>query len=57
MTGDVAAFAAQLGVLATRLLEEPPGLLELLSARSEALHLLEVERLSTPARRSQESQG
>lgn len=50
MTGDVAAFAAQLGVLATRLLEEPAGLLDTLEARSDALHLIEVERISAPAR-------
>ncbi|HEX2870242.1 MAG TPA: hypothetical protein VHP33_03280 [Polyangiaceae bacterium] len=50
MNGADAAKASAAGTLAASLLESPMGLLELLGARSDTLHVLNLERMGKPTR-------
>lgn len=48
------ARAAEQGKLCAVLLAEPPGLLDLLGDRSDALHVLSLERYAGDAKRDRE---
>jgi hypothetical protein len=50
VNGADAAKASAAGTLAASLLESPMGLLELLGARSDTLHVLNLERMGKPTR-------